>query len=171
MSAERFYAQPIRKGSDIEINVLGDMELTQLFQQLKMSQQKSIQISAFRAATKPLLQDAKSNLLARTKGKAGGSLHKSLGAKPHRSLPILKIGARRGGNFAGYHGHLIDEGTKLRQYTTKKGVVRKTGSVSATNFWIDAVDKNERAALESVGDQIIKAFHRYIKRYNKRQKT
>jgi hypothetical protein len=174
MSADRFYGgQGVKKGSaGITLNVLGHEQLTELFKQLTKSQEKSVQISAFRVAARPLLADAKNNLKSRTRAKGSGLMFKSLGVAPLRNLPVLKIGARTHGNFAGHAGHLLDEGTKKRSYIHKKsGKEHNTGQLKPTKFWTDAVSKNERGMVENVQSQIITAFDRLIVKYNNKMKT
>lgn len=161
-------------GSHIKINVLGDQQLTELWDQLKHSQQKSILISSFRQAARPLLQDAKNNLSARTKASSSGKLFKSLGTAPLRRLPVLKIGARTSGRFAGFAGHLLDDGTEKRSYWRKgKGVSveHNTGRVRATHFWSDAVKSNEKGMVSGIQSRIIKSFDKLIVKYNNKAKT
>lgn len=155
----------------VSLDVAGDKQLRELFDQLKRSQQKSIQISAFRAAAKPLIADAKSNLSARTK-KRSGNLLRSLGSAPLRNLPILKIGARAFGSWAGYHGHLVDQGSDGRMFNhTKSGAEHKTGAMPATKFWSDSVDRNERGMVDGIQRGIVQSFDKYIVKYNNKAKT
>ena len=102
----------------MKAEIFGDKQLDKLFTQLKDSQKRSVIISAFRKSSKPMLQKIKANLIARTKAKTSGNLAKSLGYKPVNRMPILHLGARRYGNFKGYHSHLLEAGTKERFYTT-----------------------------------------------------
>lgn len=158
-------------GMSVSLNVLGSKQLTELFDQLKNSQQKSIQISAFRAASKPLISDAKANLRSRT-AKRSGNLERSLGVAPLRNLPILKIGARAFGRWAGYHGHLIDQGTVSRVYKHKQsGKEHKTGRMPATKFWSDAVRRNEKGMVDSIQNGMVQSFDKFIVRYNNKAKT
>ena len=147
------------KGAGVYYNIFGIRELDELFSKLKQSQQKSFMIAAFRKAAAPIVAEAKSNLLERSKAKASGNLYRSIGTKPHRRLPILKIGARTSGNWAGYHGHLIDDGTVERMYIHKKsGKEHKTGAVAANNFWNDAIRGNEQKVIDSVREQMVREF-------------
>jgi len=140
-------------------NVFGVHELDDLFTGLKQSTQKSIMMAAFRKASKPLVVASKSNLLARTNAKASGSLYRSIGVKPHRRLPILKIGARASGNWTGYHGHLVDSGTRMRGYVNEKtGSSHATGAMPATNFFKDAVTQSQGQVVDSVGDELFREW-------------
>jgi len=149
---------PKGDGVSISYNLFGVKELDDLFSDLNTTTQKSIMIAAFRKAAKPLVADSKSNLLARTNAKASGSLYRSIGVKPHRRLPILKIGARTSSNWAGYHGHLIDDGTVMRSYITKSGVEHKTGAVSPTNFFNDALQQNQSKIIGAVRDELFREW-------------
>jgi hypothetical protein len=158
--------------SDIQFQVFGVPELDELFNDLRNSQKKSVLISAFRKASKPLVVTTKNNLRARTKTKATSPLSKSIGVKAHRSLPILQIGARKGGRFGGFHAHLLESGTNERFYAHKgTGNVHKTGRIRATNFFADAVAKEEKGVIDSVQDQIIESFKKFIRRANAKRKT
>lgn len=155
----------------VNLNVLGDKQLNELFDQLKNSQQKSIQISAFRAASKPLITDAKMALSSRVKKKSGNLL-RALGTAPLRNLPILKIGARAFGTWAGYHGHLVDQGSNDRMFTHQKsGAEHKTGRMPATKFWSDSVAKNEQGMVRSIQNGITQSFDKYIVKFNNKAKT
>lgn len=141
---------------DIQYNILGIRELDDLFSSLKTSQQKAQLIAAFRKASKPLVSKSKSNLLARSRARASGNLYRSIGVIPHRRLPILKIGARASGRWAGYHGHLIDAGTTEREYTSKSGKTHSTGAVRPTNFFKDSVQQEQSRVVDAVRDELIR---------------
>ena len=151
----------------VQLDVFGIKELNELFDGLKKGAKKSIMISAFRKASKPIIQTAKSNL---TNNKSG-NLKKSLGTKSHSYLPILKLGARIYGNYKGYVGHLINDGTDERQYKTKKGKIHRTGKLKGNHFWDRALASTGKAVEKSIQKEVFNSFEKYIIRYNRRAKT
>jgi len=156
----------------VNMKLFGIKELDELFEKLKTSQQRSVLISAFRKATRPLVVDIKNNLKSRTKTKASSSLYKSIGVKPDRYLPILKIGARRGRGYGGYHAHLLESGTVVRSYTHKKsGKVHETGKVTGTNFFSDAVKSDEREVIDSIQKDLILSMSKFIIKANHKAKS
>ena len=151
--------------------VFGIKELDDLFNNLKLSQQRGIIISTFRQASKPLIEQAKTNLIARTKTSANSRLAKSLGVEPVNRLPILKIGARKGKNYGGYQAHLLERGTVERMFKHKKsGKEHFTGKVSATNFFQDAVDGSTKQVIDSVEEQMIISFKKFVQKANAKNK-
>jgi hypothetical protein len=142
-------------------------ELDAVFSGLKHSTQKSIVVSAFRKSSAPILDSAKSNILSRVKRRTG-NLIKSLGVKPFRKDIGIQVGARQSKGFKGYHGHLIDAGTVDRYRTTKNGVKAFTGRIKAYRFWEDAINSNKDKVEQSVGDELMLSFDRYIDRNLKR---
>ena len=155
----------------MEATVLGDKQLDKLFDQLKVGQKRSIVISAFRKASKPMLQTIKANLIARTRAKTSGDLAKSLGYRPVSRLPILHLGARKFGNFKGYHSHLIEAGTGERYYTTQSGAVHITGRVHGRYWFRSGVESKSKETAEGFINAAIDSFAKMIKRANAKRKT
>lgn len=153
------------------VNILGDKQLSDLFDQLKKSQKRSVVISAFTKSSKPMLQTVKDNLIARTKAKRSGNLVKSLGVKAVKGKSILHLGARIFGNFKGYHSHLIESGTGERYYTTKSGAIHVTGKVKGRFWFRSGVESTTKETIDGFIDHTIKSTHELIKRANARRKT
>lgn len=152
------------KDSSIGFELYGDKELRKTFEDLKASQQRSILISTFRRAAKPMLNDMKMNLRSALKNKKRKNLLKSIGAKPVRNKIMLVLGARRQGNFKGRHGFIIDKGTASRQTKGGKHAAHSTGSGPATNFFTHAVESGSRQTEQEIykhfEDSIEKFFYR-----------
>ncbi len=113
----------------------------------------------------------KANLIARTKAKLSGDLAKSIGYRPVSRLPILHLGARKFGNFKGYHSHLIEAGTGERYYTTQSGAIHVTGRVKGRHFFKDAVRSKTKETVEGFTNAAIDSFAKLIKRANAKRKT
>ncbi len=151
--------------------IFGDKQLDQLFRKLKDSQKRSIVIAAYRKASKPMQAKMKSNLLAKTDAKRSGNLFKSIGYKPVSRLPILHLGARKFGNFKGYHSHLIEKGTGERYYTTQSGAIHPTGRIKGRYFFQSAFQSTVNITAEGFQDSAIEAFIKLIRRANAKKKT
>ena len=151
--------------------IFGDKQLSDLFDKLRDSQKRSIVISAFRKASKPMLTRIKANLIARTKAKSSGNLAKSLGYRPVSRLPILHLGARRYGNFKGFHSHLLESGTGQRYYTTQSGAVHATGKVYGRHWFRPGVESTQQQTMDAFMDAAIDSFVKLIQRANAKRKT
>jgi len=155
----------------MEAEIFGDKQLDKLFDQLRDSQKRSIVISAFRKASQPMLTRIKANLIARTKAKSIGNLAKSLGYLPVSRLPILHLGARRFGNFKGFHSHLIESGTGQRYYTTQSGAVHVTGRVAGRYWFRTGVESTQKQTAEGFIGAAVDSFAKLIQRANAKRKT
>ncbi len=151
--------------------IFGDKQLSDLFDKLRDSQKRSIVISAFRKASKPMLTRIKANLIARTKAKSSGNLAKSLGYRPVRGQSILHLGARRYGNFKGFHSHIIESGTGQRYYTTQRGAIHATGKVHGRYWFRTGVESTQKQVMERFMDAAVDSFAKLIQRANAKRKT
>ncbi len=153
---------------DTGVNLLGDKQLNELFNNmLKDRQKRSVVISAFKKASKPMLRTIKANLIARTRAKSSGNLAKSLGTKAVSRLPILRLGARTFGNWKGFHAHFGEFGTVNRY--TKSGAAR--GKITATPWFRPGVEAKSKETAEGFIDSAIESFNALIKRANAKRKT
>jgi len=157
--------------SEAGVNILGDKQLSDLFDDLKKGQKRSVVISAFKKSSKPMLRTIKANLIARTKAKRSGNLAKSLGTKAVRGKSILHLGARTFGNFKGFHSHLIEKGTGERYYTTKSGAIHVTGKVKGRYWFRSGVESTTKETIDGFIDNTTKSLHALIKRANAKRKT
>lgn len=122
---------------------------------------KEIMISAFRKATKPTLDMAKMNApLGKT-----GNLKKSIGLLVARNEVAVILGARKTKGYKGWHGRLVEDGTKDRYYITKSGKRHFTGRMnpmgSYAKYFERAVKSTEKDVLDTVGDEWYKAIEMY----------
>ncbi|MBA7543627.1 hypothetical protein ES705_35962 [subsurface metagenome] len=157
--------------SEAGVTILGAKQLSDLFDDLKKSQKRSVVISAWRKSSKPMLRTIKSNLIARTRAKRSGNLFKSLGVKDVRGQSILHLGARTFGIYKGYHSHLIESGTKERYYTTKTGVKKSTGKIKGRYWFRSGVESTTKETVDGFINNTIELTHALIKRYNAKRKT
>lgn len=155
----------------MESTVLGAKQLLRLFDELSKSQKRSVVISGFTKASKPMLQTVKNNLISRTRAKTSGNLAKSLGVKGVRGKSILHLGARTFGNFKGFHSHLVESGTGERYYTTKSGAIHITGRARPMPWFRPGVKSTEKETAERFIDDTIKSLGEMIKRQNAKRKT
>jgi len=155
----------------LTMDLYGEEELNNFFHKtLTFGQQKSVMLSAYRKAGKPLIDTARQLLRSRRKSASkGSSLDKSFGMKPMRSKkPALLVGSRRFGGFKGFHGHLVDSGTVKRYRKTKNGKV-STGTMPALNIWSDALQKETPGMIQNMRGELIESLNRLVQRNLKKQ--
>lgn len=154
-----------------KVEIFGIKELDDFFQSMRIADQRRLFIAAWRIASKPLINTSRVNIrsrmLTRSKTKY---LEKSIGFVPIRSrsksvFVSAKVGARKGGNNKGYHGHLFDAGTTSRR--TKKGFNR--GTMPATHFFSDALKANETKLINETQNHMLAALDKLITRKLKKQ--
>ena len=148
----------------LTMDLFGDEELNKFFHEtLKWSQQKSVFLSAYRKAAKPLVRTARQNLRSRRKSPHNPKgLYASIGVKPGRSRkPVLLAGARTFGNWKGNAGHLVDTGTGSIR-STKKG--KSTGKMPGNHFWTDALKTEERTVKHLMSDELMLSLKKLVDR-------
>lgn len=157
--------------ADNKISIFGVKELDTFFETMKRADQRRLILASFRIGAKPLITAARQLLRSRMKTRSRtNNLQKSIGFVPSRArgksvFVTAKVGARKSGNFRGYHGHLIDAGTKARR--TKQGFSR--GTMSATRFFTDAYNQTEAQMIEASQKNILIAMEKLIARNLKKQ--
>lgn len=153
------------------IDLFGFDELNKFFETMKRADQRRIILNAYRIGGKPLIAATKTNLRSAFKTRSKTSnLVKSIGfvALPARRSSVFvsaKIGARRFGNYRGFHGHLYDAGTKPRQ--TGKGLNR--GQMPASNFFSNALIQTKNKLIEDSQNSMLAALDKLIQRNLKKQ--
>ncbi|PXY01400.1 hypothetical protein DF185_07910 [Marinifilum breve] len=100
----------------------------EIYEELTIAQQKGIDIKVFKKVAKPLIKQIRKNLRP---NKRTGNLSKSIGVKNLKKKEGIRIGARVFGRWKGYHGHLLENGSK------KRG---KYGNMNGTSFFSKAID-------------------------------
>lgn len=157
-----------------QYDLFGDDQLNQLFLAMDWTYQRQVIISAFRMSAKPMIDRMKQNLTSVLKGNRGtGTLLRSIGAYAWRDTPQLTVGTRKYGSFRGFHGHLIETGTVERERYSMASAEGegKTGAVKPTYFFAKAINATQETVLARFRDDRLKAFDKFVTRYNKKAKT
>jgi hypothetical protein len=141
-----------------QIKVLEDF-----FEGLSSIDQRKIFIAGFRKAAKPLVAAAKAGAPVRT-----GQLMRSFGTIEMPKEIAILVGAKKSGTYRGWHGHLIENGTKERFRRTKKGA--KTGSVTGTHFFENAFNTVEEQMYGSIEQEWYNEIDKFIMRTNRKAK-
>lgn len=120
-------------------------------------------------AAKPLISKAK---LMAPEGPTG-NLVDSIGAikgrkSASRNIGQVSVGPRRGGNYKGYAGHLVEYGTRAR-YTKGRGKKRKVknayrGIMPKKKFMEPAFQATRTQILSSYNTEVSKVLVRTMKR-------
>jgi len=130
------------------------------FYDLSTINQRAVLIKAYRRASKPLVRKAKDYA---PRGRTGNLVH-SIGvmAVP-RDIAVL-VGARKGGGSKGWHGHLVESGTKER--FRKDG--SSTGRVIGQKFFERAYEQTIEEVYDTIEGEWYEELDKYIKRTNKK---
>jgi hypothetical protein len=150
--------------ASVVIETYGFEGLEKTFKNFQYKDKRAIFLNAFRKATRPTVEMAKRNAPI---GKTG-NLNKSIGVVPIADDIGIWVGARVIGGYRGFHGHLLEEGTGLRSYTTKKGNTHRTGRMSQnasySKFFQKAVEATEDQVMDTVKTEWYNAIARMIVR-------
>lgn len=144
-----------------QVQLFGVKELNDFFMSMKRSDQKKVIIESWHIGSRSVIVTARALLKRRIKSKSRTkNLEKSLGFVAGRGKTIItaKIGARRFGEYKGYHGHLFDAGTTSR--TTKAGYSR--GEMPATNFFTDTVNQKSEQLITDTQKNIVTSLNKEI---------
>jgi hypothetical protein len=143
------------------------LKLQRTFEALEYKDQRNIIVSAFRKATKPTIAEAKGHIHNVTR-----NLFKSVGLLVVKNEVAVIVAARKKNGFKGWHGHLVEEGTRSRHYYTKKGKEHKTGRMDSSksySFWLKrAVDSTSEKVRDTVGDEWYASIQRFHVKYGLR---
>jgi len=157
----------MNKGVDITFTSPDMLRLQKTFQNLRYIDQRKVLISAFRKATKPVLDQVKANAPAQAGGKR--NLKRSIGLLVARNEIAVILAARKNRGFKGAHGHLVEDGTKDRYVKTWRGKPLKkkryTGrmnpSGSYAGFFKRAIDSKGGGVMKTLGEEWYKAIQRF----------
>jgi hypothetical protein len=146
---------------DQTIETYGFDGLQKTFDNLsEFKDKKRIMMSAFRKALKPTVEVMLNRI---PQHQITGNLKRSIGLLEARNNEIaMYAGARIRGGYKGYHGILIDHGTKRRHYITKSGAIHNTGMVRPSYFTEYAAKSTEGWAINTVRLEWEKAIARFI---------
>lgn len=146
------------------IETYGFKGLEQTFDNFRYKDKRTILNAAFRKATKPTVEMAKTN----SPRGATMNLYKSIGMVPMSEDVGVWIGARVVGGYKGFHGHLVEDGTVNRFYMTKKGNRHDTGKMNPganyAHFFKRAADATETQVVDSLQNEWYNAIGRFIVR-------
>jgi HK97 gp10 family phage protein len=155
------------KRSDFIVTTYGFDGLEKTFNNFQYKDKRNIFINAFRKATKPTVEAAKSNA---PRGRTG-NLRKSLGIVPMQDNIGVFVGARVIGGYRGFHSHLVENGTTKRFYVTKRGVRHETGKMNPNaqyaGFFRRAIEATESQVIDTVTKEWYDAIARFIVRSGK----
>jgi hypothetical protein len=162
----------MNKGVDITFTSPDMLRLQKTFQNLRYIDQRKVLISAFRKATKPVLNQIKANA---PRG-ATGNLKKSIGLLVSRNEISVILGARKRKGFKGYHGHLVEDGTKDRYVKTWRGKPLKkkryTGRMdsggSYAGYFKRAIDSKGDGVHKTLGTEWYKAIQKFHEKHGLR---
>lgn len=148
----------------MKISVTGVKEIDQVLRGLPKQLNHRVLGQAHAAAAKPLIDKAKVMTPKRT-----GGLQKSIGAVKlsQRKATIVgevHAGPRRGKSQKGYHGHLVEYGTKKR--TNKRGANR--GVMPSKPFMEPAFQATKGQIEGLIGQEIGKKLVAFMTRTLKR---
>ena len=146
------------------ISVTGLREIDKVLEELPKQMTHAILGAAHVAAAKPLVEKAK---LTAPEGPTG-NLVDSIGAvktsiKRADAIGQVFVGPRRKGRYKGYHGHMVEFGTKRRR--TKKGANR--GVMPAKPFMAPSFNQTksevERQIAQQIGKVMVRTMRRHLK--------
>lgn len=141
-----------------QIDVLKDF-----FAGLSTADQRKIFLTAFRKAAKPIIADAKASAPRKT-----GNLIRSIGTVGVPNEAAILVGAKKGGGYKGWHGHLVENGTVER--FRRKLNNAPTGKVIGTKFFELAYTNNEQYLTQSTEEEWLRAIDNLIVRINNKKK-
>ena len=158
----------------VNIKMINDKKLLGLFTELEYKYQRRVAISAMRNSGKIINKAAKQNFQSSTKGFSANNYKDILSSFKIKSMKKddgVVIGVEgytpKKGNYGVFKAVWLERGTEEREYTTKNGIRRSTGSITGSHFFERAVDSNKTEALNSIGNNLVKSMERLVKKFNK----
>lgn len=147
----------------MSVSITGIPAIDKALKALPETVQHRVLSAAHYAAAKPVVEKEKSLVPVDR-----GVLRDSIGAvklsqRRATSIGEVIVGPRRTGASKGFHGHLVEFGSKLRK--TKKGADR--GYMPKHPFAKPAFDQTKSQVINSIGTQIGRAMVRTMRKYIK----
>lgn len=144
------------------VRLTGVKEIDSVLKGLPLQVTDRVLQNAFSDAAKPLVQTAQS-----IAPKDTGTLAESIGVTKepaktlvNRAVGQIQVGPRRKGKYKGYHGHLIEFGTTIRE--TKSGANR--GNVKPDPFMEPAFNQTSGQVENRINNSIGKKLLGFMKR-------
>ncbi len=133
------------------------------FKSLEATDQRKIFLTGFRRGARPMVKAAKAGA---PKGKTGNLEH-SIGTMGVPREVAIMVGARKGGGrYKGWHGHLLEHGTRKR--FRKSGGA--TGRVIGKKFFERAWDQTQEKMYSETDLQWYRAIDNKIANINRKLK-
>lgn len=145
----------------VDIKLTGHQQIDQVFRGLPNVLQDKVMQDAHAKAVKLTVDRAK---LIAPEGPTG-NLVDSIGVvrargKGRTEMGLVYAGPRRRGKSRGYHGHLVEYGTKPRQ--NKRGANR--GVMPAKPFMAPAWEMTKQAVLRAIPPELGRKLNAFMKR-------
>ena len=147
---------------EITVNTDQIKTLEQFFNDLSSINQRKVFMAGFRRAAKPLITAAKSATPYDT-----GTLYKSIGTMEIPNEVAILVGAKKSGKYKGWHGHLVENGTKERFRRSKDGA--RTGKVTGVHFFEHAYDSTQEQMYSQIEQTWYEEIDRFIIKVNKKK--
>jgi hypothetical protein len=149
---------------NIGFELVGDVELGQLFDELIPKIQNSIVKAAYKKAGDIILNQVKSNFQSSFNDSGKINFKQYFKNLPLQTKVGEKIGAT--GDKA-YILRFLNYGTKDRYYKTRNSANHFTGMLKASEFFDNAVEQTKDLAMESVSQGIVDSMEKVCSKYNK----
>lgn len=134
--------------------------------------QRKALLPVLRKGTKATVQTLKRNV---SKHEASGNLYDSVGTITGRSkeFPNILVGYRVSGSYSGFHGHLVEHGTKDRYRKRKKITAAatfrskrmSTGKMPALNLVEKSAEESESQAVASLEKEMKKFTEKQLAKH------
>ena len=148
--------------SAVEIKVVNNKELNDLFNELQDKFKNRVLLDAFKKAVKPIFDQSKQNFNKIKKGKSKTNYqYINKGYK----VELLKnqVGVKFGNT--NYKAKWLEWGTMDRFKKTKNGKLKFVGKIKPSNFFFKAVEQKKEESFNSLNDNIIQSLERLVKKY------
>jgi len=136
--------------------------LEDFFNDLSNADQRKIFMAAYRKAAKPLVMAAKSTVPYRTR-----TLLRSIGTVEVPQEIAILVGAKKSGQYKGWHGHLVESGT-VERFRKKSGGA--TGKMPVSHFFENAYNATEDQVFGTIEKSWYDEIDKFILKTNKRLK-
>lgn len=150
----------------MSVVVLGRKELDRLFRNLPKEVSHKLMQEGNRVAAKPMVERAKQLV-----SKDTDTLEESIGIvkvpiKRAQVIGEINLGPRRRGKYRGFHGHLVEFGTKPRvlKGRGKYPAGTKRGTMPAKPFMRPAFNQTRQQVLDSITKSTAKRVVSRMKR-------
>lgn len=145
---------------NVTIDTTNFDHLKDFYQNLSLSDQRKVFVGAFRRAANPIVSGYKGVVPVYS-----GRLKKSIGTMDLRGEVAILIGALR--QKKGWHGHLIENGTRERFRRTMNNA--PTGAVLGTKYFEKIYNANEESVFNEIEKAWLLQIDRMIMKINKKK--